>query len=284
MKGHAIRRPALAAAVTLGALCAAAVLVPWLSSDDPAVIGDVLSRRLVGPLGRDANGGFHLLGTDRFGRDMFTRIMTAARISIAVGIIGSLLATAAGTALGAVAAWSGGLVDRVLMALADLLLSLPRIVLLLVCAALWGPGVTMMILVLVFTGWMSVARLVRAELLGVRVRPFVDAAFALGGSAQRVLWTHALPNAIGPAIVAMTLGVGNTILLESALSFLGLGIQPPEPSWGNMIAGGRDLIVTAPWVALTPGIMLIITVMCCTLLGDELRDRIAGSSNPAEYR
>jgi peptide/nickel transport system permease protein len=193
-----------------------------------------------------------------------------------VGVAGSLLAAGVGTVIGALAAWRGGVIDRLLMGGADLMLSLPRIVILLVCAALWTPGLVPMVIVLVATGWMSVARLVRAEVLGVRVRPFVDAAVALGGSSSRVLWRHALPNSIGPAIVAATLGVGNTILLESALSFLGLGIQPPSPSWGNMIAGGRDLIVTAPWVPLTPGLLLVLTVMCCTLLGDELRDRLAG--------
>src|SRR5262249_10321705 len=114
--------------------------------------------------------------------------------------------------------------------------------------------------------------------LGVRERPFVEAATALGASSPRVLWRHAMPNALGPAIVSTTLGVGNAILLESGLSFLGLGIQPPQPSWGNMIAGGRDLIVAAPWVAIAPGLALIATVLACTLLGDGLRDRVAGES------
>src|SRR5688500_397224 len=133
--------------------------------------------------------------------------------------------------------------DRVLMGFADTLLSIPRLVLLLVCAALWQPGLTTVVAVLVATGWMGVARLIRAEVLGVNAQPYVQAATALGARAWRVLWRHALPNALGPAIVATTLGVGNAILLESGLSFLGLGIQPPQPSWGNMIAGGRDLIV-----------------------------------------
>ena len=164
------------------------------------------------------------------------------------------------------------------MAIADALLALPRLVLLLVCAALWRPGFTTVVAVLVATGWMGVARIVRAELLGVKTRPFVDAATALGASSQRVLWRHALPNALGPAIVATTLGVGNAILLESGLSFLGLGIQPPQPSWGNMIAGGRDLIVAAPWVAIAPGLALVATVLACTLLGDALRDRLAGEA------
>jgi peptide/nickel transport system permease protein len=189
-----------------------------------------------------------------------------------------LLASGLGTIVGAVAAWIGGWTDRVLMALGDSLLALPRLVLLLVCAALWRPGLATVVVVLVATGWMGVARLVRAELLGVRTQPYVDAATALGASSSRVLWRHALPNALGPAIVATTLGVGNAILLESGLSFLGLGIQPPQPSWGNMIAGGRDLIVAAPWVAIAPGLALVATVLACTLLGDSLRDRLAGEA------
>jgi peptide/nickel transport system permease protein len=128
---------------------------------------------------------------------------------------------------------------------------------------------------------MGVSRLVRAELLGVRQRPYVDAATSLGATERRVLLRHALPNALGPAIVATTLGVGNAILLESGLSFLGLGIQPPAPSWGNMIAGGRDLIVAAPWVAIAPGVALVATVLACTLLGDALRDRVAGEAGAA---
>jgi peptide/nickel transport system permease protein len=183
--------------------------------------------------------------------------------------------------LGAVAAWRGGLVDRVTMGVADALLAIPRLVLLLVCAALWRPGLATVLVVLIATGWMGVARMVRAEVLGVRALPYVDAAFALGAAPWRVLWRHAIPNALGPAIVATTLGVGNAILLESGLSFLGLGIQPPRASWGNMIAGGRELIVTAPWVAIAPGVALVLTVLACTLLGDALRDRLAGEAAAA---
>lgn len=266
------------AAAILAVLAAGAVLVPFLSRQDPLAIGDVLALRLVPPFAHDPHGTFHLLGTDRFGRDLFVRMMLAGRISLAVGVAGSIFAGAAGTAVGAIAAWVGGIVDRILMALADALLALPRLVLLLVCATLWRPGLSTVVVVLVLTGWMGVARLVRAELLGARAQPYVDAARALGATPARVLWRHALPNSLGPAIVATTLGVGNAILLESGLSFLGMGIQPPQPSWGNMIAGGRDLIVVAPWVAIAPGLALIVTVLACTLLGDSLRDRLAGEA------
>ena len=279
-------RFAFAALTTLERVCVGilllltlgAIFVPLLARRDPLAIGDVLSLRLVPPFARDAHGDFHLLGTDRFGRDLFVRMMLAGRLSLAVGVVGSVMAALVGTLVGAAAAWRGGVADGVSMALADALLAIPRLVLLLVCAALWQPGLATVVIVLIATGWMGVARLVRGEILGVRSRAYVDAAVALGARSPRVLLRHALPNALGPAIVATTLGVGNAILLESGLSFLGLGIQPPQPSWGNMIAGGRDLIVAAPWVAIAPGLALIATVLACTLLGDSLRDRVAGEA------
>jgi peptide/nickel transport system permease protein len=208
--------------------------------------------------------------------------MLAGRLSLMVGVLGSGLAGVLGTLAGALAAWRGGVIDRAVMAAADLLLALPRLVLLLVCAALWPPGVTTILVVLVATGWMGVARLVRVEVLAVRERPYVPAAVALGASPRRVLFRHVLPNAIGPAIVATTLGVGNAILLESGLSFLGLGIQPPAPSWGNMIAGGRDLLVVAPWVALAPGLALVLTVLATSVLGDAMRDSVENQGSRIE--
>ncbi len=267
----------------LGALTLGAIAIP-LFAHDPLAIDDVVGSRLIGPGNTDANGNFHLLGTDRFGRDLFTRMMLAGRLSLGVGVVGSILAALVGTIAGAVAAWRGGIVDRALMALTDVLLSVPRLVLLLVCASLWRPGTATVVIVLVATGWMGVARMIRGEVLGIRERPYIESANALGLSSWRILFRHALPNALGPAIVATTLGVGNAILLESGLSFLGLGIQPPAPSWGNMIAGGRDLIVTAPWVAIAPGIALALTVLACTLLGDGLRDRLAGDSSALGLR
>jgi peptide/nickel transport system permease protein len=270
-------RIALAA---LGAIAVGVLVVPALSSRDPLLIEDVLARRLVPPLARDAAGSWHLLGTDRFGRDLFVRMMLAGRLSLLVGVIGAGLSGVVGTLLGAIAGWwSGRAVDRAITAVADILLALPRLVLLLVGVALWPPGITTILVVLILTGWMGVARLVRAEVRTVRERPFVPAAQALGATQLRVLARHVLPNAVGPALVATTLGVGNAILLESGLSFLGLGIQPPAPSWGNMIAGGRDLLVVAPWVSLAPGIALVLTVLATTTLGDAWRDRLAGETS-----
>lgn len=260
----------------LATLALAVVLVPALAARDPLRIDDVLARRLIAPFGRDAHGGWHLFGTDRFGRDLFVRMMLAGRLSLLVGLVGSMVAGALGTMLGAIAGWRGGAIDRVVTSAADVLLALPRLVLLLVGVALWQPGLTTIVAVLVLTGWMGIARLIRGEVIAVRRRPFVPAATALGASSSRVLVRHVLPNAIGPALVATTLGVGNAILLESGLSFLGLGIQPPAPSWGNMIAGGRDLLVVAPWVALAPGVALVVTVLATTILGDAWRDRLAG--------
>jgi peptide/nickel transport system permease protein len=280
MTAHGTRHrrftPHRVALAMLAALVLAVLLVPAMAHRDPLLIDDVLARRLVPPMNRDAGGAFHLLGTDRFGRDLFVRMMLAGRLSLLVGVAGAGLAGVVGTLVGAVAAWLGGAVDRLLMAVADFLLALPRLVLLLVGVALWQPGLGTILVVLVLTGWMGVARLVRAEVIAVRARPFVPAAEALGARPLRVLARHVLPNAIGPALVATTLGVGNAILLESGLSFLGLGIQPPAPSWGNMIAGGRDLLVVAPWVALAPGIALVLTVLAVSVLGDAWRDRLAG--------
>ena len=269
-------RLARIAAVLLIALAVATIIIPLIAPADPLAIGDVVAARLLPPLTRDAAGHLHLLGTDAFGRDLFTRMMLAGRLSLAIGAGAALLAVIVGTLIGAIAAWRGGIVDTVAMSITDALLSIPRLVLLLLCAALWRPGGATVVAVLVATGWMSVARLVRGEVLGVRRRQFVEAADALGARSRRVLWRHVMPNALGPAIVALTLGVGNAILLESGLSFLGLGVQPPQPSWGNMIAGGRDVIVIAPWVAIAPGLALIVTVVACTLMGDALRDRLAG--------
>jgi ABC-type dipeptide/oligopeptide/nickel transport system permease subunit len=262
------------ASLVLGVLVIGAIVMPMLSDGSPTRIDDVMATRLVHPMGQDGHGRWHALGTDAFGRDVLARLWLAARISLGVGVAGSLLAAMIGIALGAIAAWRGGIVDRLVVAIGDGLLAIPRLVLLLVIASLWGPGLPVVIVVLGLTGWMAIMRLVRSDVLGVRVQPFVEGATALGISSQRVLWRHVLPNALGSATVAITLGIGNAIVLESGLSFLGLGIQPPAASWGNMIAGGREWLLIAPWIALAPGGLLIATVVACTVIGDTLQGRV----------
>lgn len=267
------RRAMSAGAITLLALSVGAVVIPFLATPQHTEIGDVLSTRLVPPFTRDAHGAWHMLGTDAFGRDLAIRVWSGARLSLFVGVVGTLLSGALGILLGAVAGWRGGIPDRLITALSDALLAIPRLVLLLVIAALWGPGLLTVVVVLGSTGWMSIMRLVRAEVLLVRRLPYIESAAALGVPSRRILWRHALPNALGSAVVGMTLGVGNAILLESGLSFLGLGVQPPMASWGNMIAGGREWLLVAPWIALIPGGALLVTVLAATLVGDGLDAR-----------
>jgi len=259
--------------VTVLALVAAAGLAaPLVTGGRPAAQGDIVATRFMPPLTNDRAGGFHVLGTDRFGRDVWTRLVYGARVSLAVGTLAVLLSIALGVAVGATAGFGPRALQLPLLALTDFALALPRVVLLLVLAALWRPSAALVVLVLGFTGWMPVARLVQAEVRSLAARPFVAGAVALGLSRGRVLWRHILPNALTPVIVAAALGLGNAITLEAGLSFLGLGVQPPAPSWGNMIASGRDTLVNAPWVAAAPGMALVVVVVACTLLGDALQD------------
>ncbi len=257
-----------------------AVGAPFVAGPPPGVVADIARLRFLPPFASDAQGVFHLLGTDRLGRDVWARLLYGARISLAVGVLAVLLSVVIGTAVGAVAGFFRGPVSVALLALTDWALALPRVVLLLLLAALWQPSALLVIVVLGLTGWMSIARLVYAEVRALAARPFVEGAHALGASRRRVLWRHVLPNALTPVIVAAALGVGNAISLEAGLSYLGLGVQPPTPSWGNMIASGRDTLVNAPWVAAAPGIALVLVVVACTLLGDALRDAL----DPAALR
>ncbi len=267
------RRAAFGAAVLLIVACAA-VAAPLVSTGDPAAQHDIVATRFLPPLATDGHGSFHLLGTDRFGRDVWTRLVYGARVSLGVGVLAVLLSIAIGVAVGAVAGQWGGPVRALLLALTDFALALPRVVLLLLLAALWRPSAALVIVVLGLTGWMSVARLVHGEVRSLTARPFVEGARALGVPRYRVLWRHILPNALTPVIVAAALGVGNAIMLEAGLSFLGLGVQPPTPSWGNMIASGRDTLVNAPWVATAPGVALVLVVVACTLLGDAVQQAL----------
>jgi peptide/nickel transport system permease protein len=191
----------------LALLVIGAMVVPAVARQDPFAIDDVLGARLVGPLSTDAAGRFHLLGTDRFGRDLFVRMMLAGRLSLAIGVVGSAVAGLIGVVIGAAAGWWRGAFDRAAMSVSDAMLAIPRLILLLLCAALWRPGTTTVVVVLAATGWMGVARLVRAEVMGARTQPWTDAAQAVGSGPLRVLWRHILPNALGPAIVARPLAL-----------------------------------------------------------------------------
>ncbi|HEX5575558.1 MAG TPA: ABC transporter permease [Gemmatimonadales bacterium] len=256
-----------------------AVFAP-LVAVDPSVQRDIVATRFLPPLHTDIHGTFHFLGTDRFGRDVWARLAFGARVSLGVGVLAVLLSITIGTVVGAAAGFWTGPIGVALLGITDFALALPRVVLLLLLASLWQPSAALVIAVLGLTGWMTVARMVHGEVRALAARPFVESAVALGVGAPRVLVRHILPNALTPVIVAAALGIGNAIMLEAGLSFLGLGVQPPTPSWGNLIASGRDTLVNAPWVATAPGVALVIVVVAATLLGDAVRDRL----DPAQRR
>lgn len=269
------RRGAFGAAVLVVALAlagAAPAVTAGLEND--ATVHDVVATRFLAPFTTDAQGGFHLMGTDRLGRDVWTRLVYGARVSLSVGFLAVLISVTLGVVVGTVAGFWEGAIGAVLLGLTDFALALPRVVLLLLLAALWQPSAALVVVVLGLTGWMPIARLVHGEVRALAARPFVEGAVAVGARDLRVLARHILPNALTPVIVAAALGVGNAILLEAGLSFLGLGVQPPAPSWGGMIASGRDTLVNAPWVAAAPGVALVLVVVACTLLGDAVRDAL----------
>ena len=264
------RTPAIALLVVLIATIAA-VTAPWISPYDP-IEGDT-GRRLQPPA-LTASGGQFLLGTDHLGRDVLSRLIWGGRVSLLVGFVSVVVAGVLGIALGAVSGYHRGLLDEVIMRIADIQLSFPFLGLAIAVVAVLGPGLTNVVVVLGVSGWILFARVIRAEFLGLREREFVQAARALGAGDWRILWRHLLPNVVGPTTVVATFAFAQMVITEASLSFLGLGVQPPTPTWGGMLNDARDYMQLAPWLATWPGLALLIVVLAINLLGDWLRDEL----------
>jgi peptide/nickel transport system permease protein len=244
-----------------------AAFAPLVAPYDPSAQPDIRAGRLHAP------SLAHPFGTDDLSRDVLSRVVHGARISLGVALLAVTLSIVIGTAVGLVAGLSGGLVDGVLMRLVDAGLAIPRVFLLLAVIGLWGGvGVVSLVLILALTTWFDTSRVVRAEASSVRSREFVLASQALGLGRVRVALRHVVPNITAPIVVSATLGVGQILLIEAGLSYLGIGVRPPTPSWGAMIAEGQQWLEAGWWVALFPGLALVVTVLTFSLLGDALRD------------
>lgn len=261
-------RLAVVGAIVIFIVVLLAILAPWITSEHPSDTQMNLINRLAPPSGEN------WMGTDDYGRDIFSRLLFGARVSLMVGFLAMLGGIFIGTVLGSLAGYFGGRVDALIMRLVDVLISFPNIFLLILLIALFDPSVTLLIIFLASLGWMGTARLVRGEFLTLREREYVLAARTLGMKTSRIIFNHILPNALGPIIVAATLSVGNLIIVESVLSFLGLGVQPPTPSWGNMLQSAQNYTIMrdAWWYPVFPGLMILITVLSINFVGDGLRD------------
>ncbi len=259
-------RLSVAGALIVVALLTTSLLAPVIAPYDPTSI-DVYN--VLSPPSRA-----HWLGTDELGRDLLSRIIWGSRVSLKVGFVAVGIAISIEILIGSLAGFYGGRVDAVLMRFVDMMLAFPTFFLILAVIAILEPNIFTIMAVIGVTGWMDVARLVRAEFLTLKERDFVDAARALGIQNKRLILRHILPNAISPVFVAATFGVAGAILTESGLSFLGLGVQPPDPSWGNILTAGKDNIEIAWWLSLYPGLAILITVLSYNLVGEGLRDAL----------
>jgi peptide/nickel transport system permease protein len=262
----------------LGAMLLLALLAPLVAPHDPNAQLDIVRLQSLPP------SLAHPFGTDPFSRDVLSRLLYGARISLSIGLSAVVLSITVGTLVGALAGFAGGWVDAVLMRFVDAAASIPRLLLLIVVIALWGDiGVVRLTLLIAGLGWFAVSRLVRAEALIVRDSDYVTAARALGAPRRRLLLRHVLPNVVGPAIVTSTLAIGNVILLEAGLSYLGIGVRPPTPSWGAIIQDGAERVADLWWLTLFPGLAILVTVFACNALGDALRDALDTGQLPAVH-
>ena len=248
----------------VGVMSLASLLAPWLAPFDPL---DINVKVILQP-----PSWAHPLGTDALGRDVLSRVLWGGRVSLWVGFVAVGISTAIGLALGLVAGYFGRLTDEIVMRGVDVMLCFPSFFLILAVIAFLEPSLTNIMVVIGLTSWMGVARLVRAETLTLKSRDFVLAARVAGAGPGRILLRHILPNALAPVLVSASLGVAGAILVESSLSFLGLGVQPPDPSWGNMLMEGKDVLGIAPWLSVFPGLAILLTVLGYNLLGESLRD------------
>ena len=255
---------ALVGLIILVPMFLCAVLAPLISPHDP--VEPDLKNILTGPTWS------HPFGTDTLGRDVFSRVIYGSRISLLVGFVSVGIATLIGIMIGAVSGYSGGIIDELIMRFVDLMMCFPTFFLILAVIALLEPSIWNIMIVIGLTNWMGIARLVRAEILSIKGKEYVLAAKAMGFPRRRIIFDHVLPNALSPVYVVATLGIGGAILTESALSFLGIGVQPPTPSWGNILTQAKDNIEVAWWLSLYPGLAIFLTVMGYNLLGEGLRD------------
>jgi peptide/nickel transport system permease protein len=247
------------------------VCAPLVAPYDPSTID--IKNILVGP------SFSHLLGTDDLGRDVLSRMLWGGRISLEVGFVAVGIATIIGIILGAIAGYYGGYIDSIIMRAVDIMLSIPTIFLVLAVIAILEPSIINIMIVIGLTSWMEPARLIRAEFISLRERDFVIAAHAMGAKDSRIMIRHVLPNGLSPILVSATMGIGGAILIESALSFLGLGVQPPTPSWGSLLSSGKDNIEIAWWLSAFPGLAILITVLGYNLLGEGIRDALDPRQN-----
>lgn len=265
------RRAAVGALILLGLIAGAAIMAPLVAPHDPYV--QDLAGRLAPPVwaGGTLNNP---LGTDQLGRDILSRLIWGGRVSLAVSVTAVALSGLIGVAAGVASGYYGRLVDEVIMRLAEVRLALPLILLVISAVVVFGPSLWNLIVILALTGWVPYARIVRAEVLSVREREFVTAARSIGAGDLRIMVRHILPNTVASAIVIGSLELANVIVLESSLGFLGLGVQPPTPSWGNMLGEGRDYLMTTWWLTTFPGLTISMTAVSINLVGDALRDAL----------
>jgi peptide/nickel transport system permease protein len=261
-------RLAVAALCVILALYVIALLAPTLAPYDPATMDDVLTTRYQPPSWE------HPFGTDEFGRDLFSRALYGARVSLSVGLLAVLIATSFGTLYGSVAGYFGGWVDNALMRVVDVIIAFPTFFLLLALVGIFEARLLFLVLILGLTSWTPTARYIRGEVLSLKEREFVESGRAIGLPHRAILFRHIIPNALAPVLVSAALMVGGMIGAEAGLSFLGIGIRPPTPSWGNMISAGQDALLVAWWIAFFPGMLLAVTILAFNLLADGLRDAL----------